>query len=269
MLISKTIQNSTGVNLSGKVHGVAKAMTMALLCCQANFAFADESIADIDGTSEQPSVNSGVAVTPSNLDTKSSAQTSAQSSSHWTLGSALGENKSDLTQVGADGELSTSGVIASQFNVEDARVGWKFNVGFDLTRNFAIKAGYMDLNEASSDTSSTIADPAVFGHQANKSLTNSAEGFSLGSVYRYNVTDALGFTGSVGVFNWESNLEGQSLGGGSQPLSDQTGGTDIYFGLGGGYKLTDDVSLSIEWEHYKLNDEDTDMLSIGVNYHFK
>lgn len=269
MLISKIMQNNTGVKLSGKAHGVAKAMAVALLYCHANVAFADDLAPNISDKSAQSSDTTGVAVTPSNLDTQSSAQNASSQTSHWTLGSVLGDSKSDLTQGESGGELSTSGVIASQFNVEDARVGWKFNVGFDLTSNFAIKAGYMDLNEASTDTSSTIADPAVFGHQANKSLTNTAEGFSLGSVYRYNVTDALGFTGSVGVFNWESNLEGQSLNGGAQPLSDQTGGTDIYFGLGGGYKLTDDVSLSIEWEHYKLNDEDTDMLSIGVNYHFK
>lgn len=269
MLIYKTIHHNTGGKLSGQAHGVAKAMAVALLFCQANFAFADDisQNSENNDNSGATSTELSTAVSPTTA-TTSTTEVSSQSS-HWTLGSAVGEGNSDLTQAESGGVLPTSGVIASQFNVEDARVGWKFNVGFDLTRNFAIKAGYMDLNEATSDTSTAIADPAIFGHQANKSLTTTAEGFSLGSVYRYNVTDALGFTGSVGVFNWESNLEAQSLTGGSQALGDQTGGTDIYFGLGGGYKLTEEVSLSIEWEHYKLNDEDTDMLSIGVNYHFK
>ena len=244
--------------------GVARAMAVVLLCGSTHFAFANDVDADNVTNPKQ-----GVTVTPSELDVNSAQSSTAKpvSTSHWTLGSTLGEANSDLTK--SEAELSTSGVIASQFNVEDSRVGWKFNVGFDVTSNFAIKAGYMDLNEASNDTNSAIADPSILGYQSNKSLSNTAEGFSLGSVYRYNVTDALGFTGSVGVFNWESNLDGQSFNGNVQGVSDQTGGTDIYFGLGGGYQLTNDVSLSIEWEHYKLNDENTDMLSIGVNYHFK
>ena len=260
MLNSEIILTNTSIaksELGKKPHGIAQAMAVVLLCASVN-AFA----------------NDDVVVTPSTLDVNSvenssQSSTAASVSSHWTLGSNLGEANSDLTQSESGAELSASGVIASQFNVEDSRIGWKFNVGFDVTSNFAIKAGYMDLNEANNDADSAIADPAIFGYQsANKSLTNTAEGFSLGSVYRYNVTDSLGFTGSVGVFNWESNLQGQPLNG-PQNVDDQTGGTDIYFGLGGGYQLTNDVSLSIEWEHYKLNDEDTDMLSIGVNYHFK
>ena len=256
MLNNEIILTNTGIaksELGKKPHGIAKAMAVVLLCASVN-AFA----------------NDNVVVAPSELNVNSTQSSAVSSvSSHWTLGSNLGEANSDLTKSESGAELSASGVIASQFNVEDSRVGWKFNVGFDVTSNFAIKAGYMDLNEANNDVGSAIADPAIFGYQsANKSLTNTAEGFSLGSVYRYNVTDALGFTGSVGVFNWESNLQGQPLNG-PQNVGDQMGGTDIYFGLGGGYQLTNDVSLSIEWEHYKLNDEDTDMLSIGVNYHFK
>lgn len=256
MLIFKTQSISTGAN--GNIKRVSTAMRCTLAFVLMGFGVAHGAEQSVDNDVDLTSENSVSSVSP--------AVTSH--SSHWTLGSAVGEGDSDLIESENNTELSTTGVIVNRFNVEDASVGWKFNVGFDLTRNFAIKAGYMDLNDANGETNSIISDPAIFD-QGNKGPTNTAEGFSLGSVYRYNVTDALDFTGSVGVFNWEGNLEPQALGGGSPLIGDQTGGTDIYFGLGGGYQINEDVSLSIEWEHYKLNDEDTDMLSIGVNYHFK
>ena len=98
---------------------------------------------------------------------------------------------------------------------------------------------------------------------------DSADGFILGSVYRYSITENIGITGSVGVFNWEGDFESESLNNNPQTDSDGISGTDVYFGVGGGYQLSDDVTLSIEWEHYKLDNDDAQMWSIGVNYHFK
>ena len=240
MTINKT-KHHKAINRLNNMR--ASGVALSLLCCSVGFVHA----------ADEP-------------DNSVSAE-----SSHWSLGSALtalDDSSSDLSESENSTQLSTTGVVVNRFNVEDARFGWKFNIGFDLTRNLAIKAGYMDLNDNSGETNAVVSDPAIFNSYSKKGPTTSAEGFSLGSVYRYNVTDSLDFTGSVGLFNWESDGDVQALDG-AQGTGDQVGGTDIYFGLGGGYQLTNDVSLSIEWEHYKLNDENTDMLSIGVNYHFK
>lgn len=191
---------------------------------------------------------------------------------HWSLGSVVADGEVKLTNEQNHTALSATGVIVNRFNVEDARVGWKFNLGFDLTSNFAIRAGYLDLNELNADNFSLVHSAMIPQNQQvnakyfHKNLN--PEGFSLGSVYRYHLTDSLDVTGSLGVFNWHETKELQLTDEILENNPSLHSGTDIYFGVGGGYQVTEEVSLSVEWEHYKLDDEDTDMLSIGVNYHF-
>lgn len=200
------------------------------------------------------------------LPTSALAANDSSNNKHWSFGSALGDINTDLT---ADKPTlkPDNPVKVKTINLEENRVGWKLNVGVDVTSNIAIEAGYMDMNK-DTEINPVVTDPAIFSNMGNGNPTNAADGFTLGSVYRYNITDQIGLTGSVGVFNWEGDLVNQALNG-PAVTNDGKGGTDIYFGLGGGYRLTEDVSLSIEWEHYEFNNDDSDTLSIGVSYHFK
>lgn len=163
-------------------------------------------------------------------------------------------------------ELTTT---VTNIAADDSRIGWKLNVGFDVTNNVAIEAGYMDLNDTSGEMNTVVSNPERFFNNAKKIHPNSAEGFTLGSVYHYNITDNIDLTGSVGLFNWEGDAQTQSLNSNPSIGSDDLKGTDLYFGLGGGYQLSQDVTLSIEWERYQLDDDNAQMWSIGVNYHFK
>jgi predicted porin len=153
--------------------------------------------------------------------------------------------------------------------VDNSRIGWQLNIGFGVTDNVAIEAGYMDLDEGNAQLNGLVRDPELFFSSAKKIHPNTAEGFTLGSVYRYNISSNIDLTGSIGLFNWEGgDLQLQSLNS-KQKITTDDSGTDVYFGLGGGYQLADDVTLMIEWERYKYNDDENEMWSIGVNYHFK
>jgi opacity protein-like surface antigen len=160
-------------------------------------------------------------------------------------------------------------VTVTNIAADDSRIGWKLNIGFDVTDNVAIEAGYMDLNDGNAQLNQLVNAPELFFSNAKKLHHNATEGFSLGSSYHYNVSSNIGLTGSIGLFNWEGGeLQPQSLN--ASPASGlEEGGTDVYFGLGGGYQLADDVTLKIEWERYQYNNDNTEMWSIGVNYHFK
>jgi hypothetical protein len=192
----------------------------------------------------------------------------AEDNTAWYAGTALGQAASDSSTAELGNELITTGVNTTNISVDESRIGWKLNVGFEVTNNVAIEAGYMDLNDVNTELNPVISDPELFFNHNQKINSNSADGFTLGSVYRYNITDNIGLTGSVGVFNWEGDFNSQSLN--NQIIGhDGNKGTDLYFGVGGGYQLSQDVSLSIEWEQYQLDNDKAEMWSIGVNYHFK
>ncbi|NQZ07488.1 MAG: porin family protein [Algicola sp.] len=193
----------------------------------------------------------------------------AEDDTAWYIGTALGQVTSDRTAADLRNELTTTGVNVTNITVDDSRIGWKLNVGFDVTSNVAIEAGYMDLNDVNVELNAVVSDPGLFFNNAKKIHPNSADGFTLGSVYRYNITDNIDLTGSVGVFNWEGDFNTQSLNTNQTIGNDGNKGTDLYFGVGGGYQLSQDVTLSIEWEQYQLDNDKAEMWSIGLNYHFK
>lgn len=181
--------------------------------------------------------------------------------SNWYLSAAVDKiTTGELTTNYKEG-LSKTGVTVTTVGADDSRPGWKFNVGFDVSQNVAIEAGYLDLNEV--EGTAAVSDADAFNTNAH------ADGFTLGSTYRYSVSQNFGLTGSVGVFSWDGDNSAQALAQEPEKVSKEASGTDFYFGLGGGYQLFDDVTLSIEWEKYKIDKEDAEVWSIGVDYHFK
>lgn len=180
---------------------------------------------------------------------------------------------SNLSVDGVSGVSAKEATSVSVTNVavDDSRSGWKVNVEFDLSEHFAIGAAYVDLQDVELDINSIDNTPSskLFS-PSRKILANSADGFTLESSYHYNLSDNFGLTGSIGLFNWQGGDSGQPLN--PNPLSKQSGsdgGTDVYFGLGGGYQLTEEMTLEINFERYKLDNEAKQMWSVGLNYHFK
>ncbi len=189
--------------------------------------------------------------------------------SHWYVGTAVGNVIGSRSSNEYRTDLANSGVAVSSLDVDDSRIGWKFNIGFDVSQSVAIEAGYMDLNDVNLEANGELTDVAAFAANGSNIQPNSADGFTLSSIYRYSVSQNFGLTGSIGVFNWDGDFSTRVQPADENISSDSNSGTDFYFGLGGGYQLFDDVTLSIEWEHYQLDSENAEIWSIGVDYHFK
>jgi hypothetical protein len=52
------------------------------------------------------------------------------------------------------------------------------------------------------------------------------------------------------------------------PFSAKTDGTDISFGLGVNYNFTRNLGVRAEWERFKLDDADADLISVGIVWRF-
>ena len=55
---------------------------------------------------------------------------------------------------------------------------------------------------------------------------------------------------------------------GGVPFSAKTDGTDISFGLGVNYNFTRNLGVRAEWERFKLDDADADLISVGIVWRF-
>lgn len=176
----------------------------------------------------------------------------------WYVGSPLAEIAPSTSK---EQDKDNTSVSVTNVAVDESRNGWKINVEFDLSEHFAIGAAYVDLEDVDLDVNK--AEQQMFS-PSRKIMHKATDGFTLESSYHYNLSDNIGLSGSVGLFNWQGDVQTQSLN-----SNTSNSGTDVYFGLGGGYQLSEDVTLKINWERYQLKDEATQMWSIGLNYHFK
>jgi len=131
----------------------------------------------------------------------------------------------------------------------DSAVGWKLFGGYEVSDNIAIEGGYTSFGEM---------DISDFWYSATLEIT----GFELAAVGSYPINDQLSLLGKLGFLRWDAEFDFSGLG------SVSTSGTDIFFGLGGQYNLSDNLDVRATWERYTVEDTDADLLSASVVYSF-
>jgi hypothetical protein len=149
----------------------------------------------------------------------------------------------------ASSEVSSDYAVsaASSSGAADDR-GLKAIVGFRPLDSFAIEANYVDMGE----TNLAVAFPP-------STLTIDSEALSVSAVGLI----ALPFVdlyGRVGVSRWESEA---SLLGGAQKET----GTDPTYGAGAQFRVGS-FALRFEYERFEIEDDSSDLVSIGFTYTF-
>lgn len=173
---------------------------------------------------------------------------SAQGLAQPYLGFSVGQSDTD--------EDMAAGLIDSG-TVDGKDTGFKLYGGYQLNRNFALEAGYVDLGEVS--YSGTFDGEPVTNGQIETS------GLNLSAVGILPVGQSFSLFGKVGLFIWES--EANDLTGGA-PFRSTADDTDVSFGLGASFDFGRNFSLRGEWERFDLSGSDVDLLSVGFAYRF-
>lgn len=133
-------------------------------------------------------------------------------------------------------------------NCDDEDTGLKIFGGFKANEHFAIEGLWADLGEVS------VSGPGGSG-------TVGVDGFGIAAVGIIPLNEKFGIFGKLGMFMWD--LSG---GGGLSAASDD--GTDLMFGAGVSWNLTEKLGLRAEWERFDIDGDDIDFLSIGAQFNF-
>lgn len=178
-------------------------------------------------------------------------------------GIGVGSADYDVNAADLDAELASVGIRSSS-TVDKRDTAWKVFGGYQVNRNFAIEAGYVDLGAVNAD--SRITSP-FSGSATSKIDTN---GFTFVGVGLFPVADRFSILGKAGFYAWETEtkvtLSSPFLGVGRSSAS--SNGTDFTFGLGAKYDLTNKFSVRGEWDRYKLEDTDVNVLSLNAVVRF-
>ncbi|MFT5534090.1 MAG: OOP family OmpA-OmpF porin [Candidatus Paceibacteria bacterium] len=170
-----------------------------------------------------------------------------------------------------DDQRITSGLLGSGFATtsianDNQATAFKVFGGYQFNRNFALEGGYFDLGR--------------FGYHATTVPAGTLDGsirlkgLNLDAVGILPITDKLSAFGRVGVNTAQArdHFSGSGAINVLTPTREKRD-TNIKFGLGLQYAMTEALNLRVEAERYRINDAignrgDVDMVSVGLVYHF-
>jgi len=191
------------------------------------------------------------------------------------VGSALsfGAVASGDTYVGVTwGEASwDSGVsgVTGTASLDESDTGFGLIGGIELNDNVDIEAHYQDFGEVS--LKGNNGDTFVYGGTTYTFTANNVnvkyEGTSYGvsGIFSQPINSQASVYGKLGLHHWDVDASATSSAGNAS-ISDD--GTDLLYGVGLGYKISEDTALRLDLTRIEFGDEDVDYVGAGVTRSF-
>ncbi|WP_042152987.1 MULTISPECIES: outer membrane beta-barrel protein [unclassified Pseudoalteromonas] len=192
----------------------------------------------------------------------------ANQDTNWYLNAGLGNVSGSRSVAQYSKDLSKNDITVTHIDIDNNRMGFKLNLGYEVNDSFAIELGYLDLNDVKLELTAVVSDPDLFIKDAATVHPHSANGFTIDTVYRYDFNDSYDLSASVGLFKWYSHFNTYDMIKGKALSSDNRNGLDLSYGLSGGYKITSSFSLLLTWQQFKLGNDTSQMWSVGTRYQF-
>lgn len=178
-----------------------------------------------------------------------------------------------------------SPTITSTTDLDDEDIGWKLYGGYIFNKYFNLEVGYVDLGDAELNEELTVSStlPAPIGTiltSIGSHAIAEVTGFTFTAVIKYPLLEKLSVFGKVGAFFWQTDttvstsIDSQPpifSSGFSDALSFEDNGSDVMFGFGAEYDITERWGVRAEWERYSNvsdDDNDIDYISGGVIFRF-
>lgn len=176
----------------------------------------------------------------------------------------LGRADSDTSPSSLNTLYNLQGIDATSVAVDESDSAFSLGFGYQITPMVAIEATFLDLGERDVRFTGTTVDPVAFARAANVVYPETAEGFTLGVVLSYPLSEKLKIAGKVGVFDWENEYEtGTNVG---NPVRSYTESSNAWIGGELQYRYSDSTQLFLSVSHYDLIRDDNQMLSAGIRY---
>lgn len=145
------------------------------------------------------------------------------------------------------------GAAIGQTNVDtsgfDDPISFSISGGYRIHNNFAVEASYINLGESDNDLAPV--------------WTLEADGFNLSVVGIAPISEQWELYGKLGMFLWDFTLEEENFG--TLAADD---GSDISFGVGASFKMSDALSIAAEYQRFDVADVDVSNFSLGVRFSF-
>lgn len=172
----------------------------------------------------------------------------------------------------SDLDTQTKAVTANLDTDGDA---FKLFVGFDFSENIAVEGFYADLGKGT--LTGNAGDTYIRQGQTlailDDGLKLAGEQDTFGVSFVLSTNDYKGWKGfaKLGAHRW--SYDQKTFVNGVFDAADNQGsssGTNLMYGLGGSYAVTENVAFRLEYEHFDTNDggANTDLISFSISRSF-
>lgn len=186
--------------------------------------------------------------------------------SNWYGGVNLGQSRSTIDDKRIGTSLLGAGFTVTGIQNDDRDTGGKIFAGYQFSRFLAVEGGYFNLGKFGF-TASTLPLGSLNGRIK-------LQGFNLDLVGRVPISEKFSLFARVGANHAEArdNFSGTGSVFVRTPRASERD-TNIKYGGGLEYALTDALSMRLEAERYRINDAvgnrgDVDLASVGLVYRF-
>ena len=182
------------------------------------------------------------------------------------MGIGAGESKAKFNHDAAAQNALGAGVAAGPLAIDQNGNAYKAYLGFPISPNWAVEAGYFNLGRFGFDASTTPAGTV--------SGTAKVQGLNLDLVGTLPITDRWSLLGRVGAAYAETKGSIDGTGAGAVAASSTNKRDTHYkFGFGTQYAFTPALTVRLEGERYQVNDlvaqkAFVDLISLGLVYRF-
>lgn len=182
------------------------------------------------------------------------------------MGIGAGESKAKFSHDAAVQNALGAAVAAGPLAVDQTGNAYKAYLGFPISPNWAVEAGYFNLGRFGFDAATTPAG-TVNG-------TAKVQGLNLDLVGTLPITDRWSLLGRVGAAYAETKGSIDGTGAGAVAASSTNKRDTHYkFGFGTQYAFTPALTVRLEGERYQVNDlvaqkAFVDLISVGLVYRF-
>ena len=139
-------------------------------------------------------------------------------------------------------------------DIDDSTIAFRIVAGWHFNEYFALEGGYHNFGDFEQSID-------VLGNPVTAVL--SADGFTLGAAGTFPLSERFALMGRAGMFFWDGNAEINNV---SQATPEDT---NPYFGAGLSFEVSNNLQLTGDWTRYDLEDTDSGVLSVGLQYQFR
>ncbi len=173
-------------------------------------------------------------------------------------------------------------LAGSGVTIDDSDAAPTFSVGYQVDKNLSLEAGVIGAADISASLSGGESGTlngksySVSGVLTVKSETDTS--YTLGMKYASSVDENFDLYGKAGILFWDLDgvvsaagtltYDGSTYTGSGTATFYQNDGSDVYYGVGGSYKIDKVTSINADYLKMEVDGADVDGLSLAVAFDF-